>query len=508
MKKIFAIKFLFLFLFFTCADYDLMDEDPSQVTVYINSVTDSTIEVKWTKSDDIDFKNYVLFMDQKPSVNLTSDNVVDTIQFRGDTVYKVTGLDSLTKYYFAVTVNTNRERYSKSLTIDTTTLRRFTKKIIFTDSLFTKIDSIRIQWKYDVVDDSVLDKYYIYKDTVPFTSLGARSFKETDTNFIWIDSLYPDKTYYIKIRGTKKNVTAQSDSLVYKVPSLPIPNIDNIEVTDKTAKFYLSKPFDPRTKYFGLKIDTSNTFGNISGGFKRKPLIDTLFDKDTITIINKLVQAKKYFAVAYTKSRLDSISKFSSVQEFVTDKSAPDSVKFLKDLSKTDSSIILRWNKNTNIDFKKYVLSFYIDTMISFETLHEDSIQDDTTYLVKNLKNYQYHFSVHVIDKDGNVSANNDTIPNYPVFIKLNKDTITDSIVRIDLRFSSYVKDIQSYDLYRDTIANVTSTDLLIKSGLSSTDRTINDTLKNFKSGQSIYYRAYYKSKGISNLLRVVFVKP
>lgn len=75
--------------------------DPVEIS--IGSVTNTSVVLNWTKNSDADFSKYLIYMGTTDSVT-DGDSLIDSISNKETTSYPITGLDSLTKYWFKVYV--------------------------------------------------------------------------------------------------------------------------------------------------------------------------------------------------------------------------------------------------------------------------------------------------------------------------------------------------------------------------------------------------------------------
>jgi hypothetical protein len=216
-KKMFFI----LFIFCSCADYELLNfGEPDSVTLRISSATDSTVTLNWSKSFDTDFKNYKVFYSKQANVDI-NDSLADSLSVRPDTVLTVRGLTAATRYYFRVLVTTGRKLSSFSNEIDTVTLK---------DTITDTINHLKLFAPESITDSSVtlrwsrykdfFDSYRIFGDTtweVNFKdSVFATVYQDTT---IVLPKLSKNKKYWFRVYA-KKDTTylAESNSVEVIVP--------------------------------------------------------------------------------------------------------------------------------------------------------------------------------------------------------------------------------------------------------------------------------------------------
>lgn len=205
----------------TCADYDLLNlDEPESVNLAIKAVTDTTVTLVWSKSNDEDFSNYKVYYSRSETVD-QHDSLVDSLSFRIDTTKTVRNLIPGIRYYFRVIVNTGRGLFSASNEVDTVTLRD------------TSADTSQILKLYapTVISDSSIilrwskihftfDAYKIFMDTT-WDVTNADSAIGTvyhDTTLV-VNGLAKNKIYWYRVYATKDiGYIVGSNSVEVKIP--------------------------------------------------------------------------------------------------------------------------------------------------------------------------------------------------------------------------------------------------------------------------------------------------
>ncbi len=221
-NKNLKILFSMALILCTCADYDLLNlDEPARVNLSIKAVTDSTVTLVWSKSNDEDFSNYKVYYSRNETVD-QHDSLVDSLSFRIDTTKTVRNLVPGTRYYFRVLVNTGRGLFSASNEVDTVTLRdttgdsdeilRMYAPVIISDS------SIILRWsKFHFSFDS----YRIFMDTtwdVTYRDSLIGTKYHDDTSMV-INGLSQGRTYWYRVYAKKDtSYIVGSNSVEVKIP--------------------------------------------------------------------------------------------------------------------------------------------------------------------------------------------------------------------------------------------------------------------------------------------------
>lgn len=169
-----------------CADYELLDDEKVRidaVTLSIDTVTDSSVTLRWTRYNDDDFSNYVVLYGTGDIVDW-NDKVADSLMFDFDTTKIVQPLDDRSHYYFRVMVLNSDGVFSGSNTVDTTTPENMHGKIRLETPTEATDDKTVLHWSSSI---DTFDRYMIYADT-------TRTVDTTDT---LLSTVYSDTSEVI-----------------------------------------------------------------------------------------------------------------------------------------------------------------------------------------------------------------------------------------------------------------------------------------------------------------------
>ena len=205
----------------TCADYDLLNlDEPESVNLAIKAVTDTTVTLVWSKSNDEDFSNYKVYYSRSETVD-QHDSLVDSLSFRIDTTKTVRNLIPGTRYYFRVIVNTGRGLFSASNEVDTVTLRDTSADTSLILKLYSPViisdSSIILRWSKVYF---TFDAYKVFMDTT-WDVTNADSVIGTvyhDTTLV-VNGLVKNRTYWYRVYVTKDiGYIVGSNSVEAKIP--------------------------------------------------------------------------------------------------------------------------------------------------------------------------------------------------------------------------------------------------------------------------------------------------
>lgn len=205
----------------SCADYDLLNlGDPDSVKLSIKAVTDSTVTLLWSKSNDEDFADYKVYYSRNETVD-QRDSLVDSLSFRIDTIKTVRKLLPGTRYYFRVLVNTGRGLFSASNEVDTVTRK---------DTVSDSTANLKLYAPYNITDSSVtlrwskyqfsFDSYRVFMDTTWNVTIEDSLIKPVyhDT-ILTVTGLKNDKNYWFRVYAKKDtSYVSESNSIEVRIP--------------------------------------------------------------------------------------------------------------------------------------------------------------------------------------------------------------------------------------------------------------------------------------------------
>lgn len=142
MKKAIVI-FIGMALFFTCADYNLQDDDdPSDTKLFVSSILDQGVVLRWSKCTDDNFASYRVYVDTTDVVDF-NDRLVDSLSFAQDTVKTVINLKASTVYYFRILVVNSAGKTTPSNTVSAITRLAFSSQLSGDSVILLKTAPVR-----------------------------------------------------------------------------------------------------------------------------------------------------------------------------------------------------------------------------------------------------------------------------------------------------------------------------------------------------------------------------
>ena len=208
-----------LFLsFISCTDWDLTEEHPIASVLSVGTVSDSSVTLQWTQSDDRSFAGYHVYKGEGSVVD-TTDELIDTLIFIVDTIYTVKGLQADSPYSFRIMTAGKSGANSVSNTVEVRTLVSLEKsalKLTTPDSTDITDHSVNLRWDREWNwDDSVY--YRVYMDTTStvdsLDSLVSTPFYDHQAT---ITNLQREKDYYFRVYLEHKD-SAKAGSNTIKV---------------------------------------------------------------------------------------------------------------------------------------------------------------------------------------------------------------------------------------------------------------------------------------------------
>lgn len=518
MKKKFFISVLSwliipALLFLCCTDWDLGGEDaPDSVTLGIIGVTDTTVTLRWSKSDDTDFESYMVYYSLSDVVD-TTDQIADTIYFSYDTIKTVQGLEPEKHYYFRVIVNTFRNMISASNIVDTTTLKNISSYTLkLSKPVAVSEHSISLSWEKEWT--STYNQYWIYYDTtstVDSTDICIDTVNNVTTDTI--AGLKRETAYWFRVYLNRDGVPKAGSNIdsATTTDGKPKPvtlSVDRQSIIDTAVTLVWSKSPDIDFKRYLVYYDTIpkiDTFTIIDTADTHVTSVN--FINDTIYTIKTLQRKKTYWFNIYVKDTSGFITA-SNVDSATTDEGLPSPVE-LSIGTVTDTSVVLLWSMNNDSDFYRYAVyysdtSYGLDTVTVIDTAVSSffsviTLRSDTGDTVVPLeRNKTYYFIVYVEDSFGLLMNSNiksaTTDDGLPEAVELTIDTSSITDISVILQWSeSPDYDFKNYSIYFDTEEEVDSLDSLWG------DITFQDSTTVLINGLTPYTRYWFKVYVTSN---------
>ncbi len=490
--SIFSMMIILLLVLINCTDWDLEDDDkaPDPVTVEIVGLTDSSVSLRWTHSDDEDFKSYQVYYSTSDIVD-TTDKIADTLYFSKDTVKTVTSLDANRHYYFRVIVTTYRDMISASNIVDTTTFNSMSElKLTLKPPVALSEHSVSLTWEKGWTSD--YNQYWIYMDTnstVDSTDKCVDTVNDGLTTVI--NGLLRSRKYWFRIYLNENGIAKHGSNIdsVTTLSGQPVActlSVNDQSVTDTSVTLLWSKNRDIDFKRYLVyydtipKIDTFTVIDTADSNVKVVSLVN-----DTVLMLTSLKRDETYWFAVYVQDSSNYITS-SNLDSATTDDGLPEPVT-VQTGTVSDTSVELIWTMNNDADFYRYVV-YYSDTSYGLDTISvidttdsscfcSKSVQIDTTIIVVPLdRNKKYYFTVYVEDVYGLISpgtiVNATTDDGLPEPVQLSVDTNTDTT--ISLRWSRNIDyDFKNYEVYYDTDELVDISDSLVSSITTKNDTTL-----------------------------------
>jgi len=232
------LRAIYCFMLLLVTQVSLADDVPTNVTL---SATETTITVDWTGDTDAD--NYFIYWD-------TSSGSLDNRVTVDDSVteYTITGLESATTYYVAVSSNVNSVESDQSDEESITTLEDTGIPSIPTGFSITDINdidenSVKLQW--DENSESDFDHYNVYFSTTSGSDDNVLEATDLDAASFTVSGLINSSRYFFSITAvdTSGNESDKSEELIIDTlednypPNTPagitgaLSGIDSVTVT-------------------------------------------------------------------------------------------------------------------------------------------------------------------------------------------------------------------------------------------------------------------------------------
>lgn len=358
----------------------------------------------------------------------------------------------------------------------------------------------------EVIDtsDEVLDTIVFSVDTV-YTVTGLTA--GTDYSFrVMVTS--PEGTY------TVSNVIKIQTLVNLNSVSLKLDEPDSSEITENSVTlrwgFDKWKWSDSLVEY-SIYMDTTSSVDSLDS------LVASVL-QDTEWTVSQLQANKKYFFRVYMEHE-DTSKAGSNIIEVHTNDGFPSAVSLVDSDSIGGNWIRLKFTKSPELDFSYYCIWHSeskpvdslttLDSSSSFATVIKDV--NDTVATVTGLQyESEYHFSVYVVDLDGNFTPSNtltlttrDSL--YEQF-QLQSGSVTET--SLSLVYGAYDgSDFVQYEIRgSSTKADITESDQLFYTSVNRLDTV--PTISSLEKGKQYYFRAFVKTSSDTKSSNTIYNYP
>jgi hypothetical protein len=393
----------------SCADYDLLEESlhPAGVTLSIASVTDTAVTLSWTRYAGEDFKNYKVYINHGGTAD-TTDSLVDTLAFQGDTTKTVGSLLPGERYGFRVIVTTNGGGAGVSNSIDTLTILSMKGRLTLypPDSAAISDSSVFLRWSECISD---FDRYTMYMDTAAASGQTSLTVDQKDScvkityndTFATIKGLTQGRTYSFRVFAWKDTgIIAKSQVVEVHISdhSTAWPqDLHIVKVTDSSVML-------------GWRRYGGNDFKNYkicySPNENVKPY-DSIADSiaipsDTVTTVHPLGASRHYYFRVFVETTRAMLLNTDQADTTTLEKKklilyAPESI--------TDSSVLLRWSAYLAVggSYKMYMDT--AQTVDKTKGLVKTAYYSDTSATINGLvSGWTYWFKLYAWQDTGYVA--------------------------------------------------------------------------------------------------------
>lgn len=215
---------------------------------------------------------------------------------------------------------------------------------------------------------------------------------------------------------------------------------------------------------------------------------------------NQIEQNKTYFYQVQVVDRLGALGKSNIVSATTLDQ-LPEAVTLSVPTSVGETTILLSWSKNTELDFARYELRRADQAGVgpSSSLITTVTQAENTSYLNTGLiENQDYFYRVFVIDRGGNTVGSNEirqTTDNAdPAAVTITNLTEATGAATPTVSLSwtaSDAHDFDEYRIYRDTAPSVSETSTLVRTIDVKTLLSFSDN--NLQDNTRYYYRVFVR---------------
>jgi hypothetical protein len=476
-----------------CADYELLENPPTPVELTIDGVTDSSVTLQWTPTKDDYFHHYTVYYSKRATYDST-DRAADTISAIATTTATVSGLDSTTRYYFRVTVTNEYGLTSASTMVNTVTLKspHAALRLLRPDSVTES--SARIRWEKSW--HGGFNRYEICIDTInDVDSMATPRFRilleQADDTSYTMRSLRHATRYFVKVHIVADNryVTSSNLDSLTTLDGHPIKvtmrAIDST-TTDTSVTLTWRRSHDSDFSRYIVCYDTILRGLDSIKEFDPDHIVSVAAIDDTVRTITGLDSLQTYYFNVYVEDT-SGLATAGTTDSITTVDGRPAKVSMRAiDSTATDTSVTLKWYRNHDSDFSRYIVCYDtkrlgLDSIEIFdpEVVHLVFVaanSDTVRTITRLLPSQQYFFCVYVEDRSGNriastidSAATTSGIPDTVQFATV-KAAITDSSLTVTWGKSSapdflhyvIVTDTTRQRLALDTIMSRDSTKLIL----------------------------------------------
>jgi len=367
----------------------------------------NSIRLNWIRSQEEDEISYSLYRSLSPGV-LKSDSLLFTSSDKLDTVFTDTGLDQGTDYFYTIYCKDSRNNEIKGNEIKITTLEMFSLDLYPRE---IKKYSATIEWeKYPYHD---FDKYIIYRDTHQgfnianadkkreLNNVNNTQFDDTDLSLL--------TNYYYKLGVWDIYGNAAFSDLDFQTSGVQAVEIKSIEPVEDTyfeitfSQNIMDEDFLKYTIYRDDSTDVNQDDLLLKEIFSRQ---DTVYEDHF-----NVEKGDEFFYRIYVVDSRGNTCFGSNVLGDSLDSQPNPGVLYFEEA--TNTTIKLRWEKNENIDFYKYVL--YKSVSEAFTKDDEGAIKlteifdiNAQNYIETGLESGQvFYYILYIYDVGGKYSESN-----------------------------------------------------------------------------------------------------
>ncbi len=354
-------------LFFTgCADYDMLSDDqpPDMVDLEVSGVSDTSVTLRWTRSDAHDFLNYRVYYSTENIVDTTDTLYGSPLSFRHDTLLTVFDLDANRQYWFRVIVTDLDSLIGASNTVEARTLRESRGLTLFAPDSITD-SSVFLRWTKAATDE--FRRYLIYADTVASRvdsnatplRIGRRNDRNDttltvdllDNNTTWWFAVHVESDYGIIVSSDSVKATTRKG-----VPD-PVETVVDSASADSTWlswSEYEGANFDA----YIIVYDTLAALDSLADPLEY-PNQKKITAKSQIrtAVHTPAVNTKYWFAVYTVNSR----------QRYAASNTVANFSLVLYQGALTDSTVELQWTPVSSKSFDGYLLYRGVNPGVNFE---------------------------------------------------------------------------------------------------------------------------------------------